>query len=156
MKDYRLRTHPRKDLIGARTVDEDPMDARWRQYLRFSKNPWIEDHRAQNSILYPAAGMMVMAIDAAAQTADPHKSVAGYESRDISIRNAIVVPEEDGIETMLHISPWRMGSRASTSAWNEFSIFSRANHEWVLNCSGLLQVHYRSEKNPLFTDEQAA
>ncbi|KAI4101563.1 MAG: hypothetical protein L6R37_004889 [Teloschistes peruensis] len=156
MKDYRLRTHPRKDLIGARTVDENPMDARWRQYLRVSENPWIEDHRAQNSILYPAAGMMVMAIEAAAQTADPHKPVAGYELRDISIRNAIVVPEEDGIETMLHMRPWRMGSRASTSAWNEFSIFSRANQEWVLNCSGLLQVHYRSENDPLFTDEEAA
>ncbi|KAL8645570.1 MAG: hypothetical protein Q9226_007241, partial [Calogaya cf. arnoldii] len=156
MKDYRLRTHPRKDLIGARTVDQNPMDARWRQYLRISENPWIEDHRAQNSILYPAAGMMVMAIEAAAQNADPHKPVAGFELRDISIRNAIVVPEEDGIETMLHMRPWRMGSRASTSAWEEFSIFSRANHEWVLNCSGLLQVHYQSEHNPLFTDEEAA
>ncbi|KAL8995313.1 MAG: hypothetical protein Q9169_004917 [Polycauliona sp. 2 TL-2023] len=155
MRDYRLRTYPRKDLIGARTVDENPMDARWRQHLRISENPWIEDHRAQNSILYPAAGMMVMAIEAAAQTADPHKPVAGYELRDISIRNAIVVPEEEGIETMLHVRPWRMGSRASTSAWNEFEIFSRANHEWVLNCSGLILTHYQSESNPLFTDEEA-
>ena len=156
MRDYRLRKYPRKDLLGARTVDENPMDARWRQYLRVSENPWIEDHRAQNSILYPAAGMMVMAIEAASQTADPNKAVAGYELRDISIRNAIVVPEEDGIETMLHMKPWRMGSRAPTSAWEEFSIFSRANNDWVLNCSGLLQVHYQSETNPLFADEEIA
>ncbi|KAI4170959.1 MAG: hypothetical protein LQ343_004617 [Gyalolechia ehrenbergii] len=156
MKDYRFRTHPRKDLIGARTVDENPMDARWRQHLRLSENPWIDDHRAQNSILYPAAGMMVMAIEAASQTADPHKPVAGYELRDISIRNAIIVPEEDGIETMLHMKPWRMGSRAPTSAWEEFSIYSRANSDWVLNCSGLIQVHYESVANPLFADEEAA
>lgn len=155
MRDHRLRVHPRKDLIGARTVDENPMDSRWRQFLRISENPWIEDHRAQNSILYPAAGMMVMAIEAASQTADPHRPVAGYELRDISIRNAIVVPEEDGIETILHVKPWRMGSRALTSAWDEFSIYSRANHDWVLNCSGLIQVHYQSETNPLFVDEEA-
>lgn len=155
MKDYRLRTHPRKDLIGARTIDENGIDTRWRQYLKISESPWIEDHRAQNSVLYPAAGMMVMAIEAAAQNADSHKLIAGFELRDISIRNAIVVPEEDGIETMLHMRPWRMGSRASSSAWEEFSIYSRANHEWVLNCSGLLQIHYRSEHNPLFTNEEA-
>ncbi len=154
MKDYRLRTHPRKDLVGARTIDENPVDARWRQYLKISENPWIEDHRVQNSILYPGAGMMVMAIEASAQNADSHKPIAGFELRDVSIRSAIVVPEEDGIETMLDMKPWRMGSKASTSAWEEFSIFSRANNEWVLNCSGLLQVHYQSEQNPLFTDEE--
>ncbi|KAL8983680.1 MAG: hypothetical protein Q9205_002158 [Flavoplaca limonia] len=154
MRDYRLRTHPRKDLIGAPIIDQNPVDARWRQYLKISDNPWIEDHRAQNSILYPAAGMMVMAIEAAAQNADAHKTVAGYELRDISIRNAIVIPEDDGIETMLHMKPWRMGSRASSSAWEEFSIFSRANSEWVLNCSGLIHVHYQAEQNPLFTDEE--
>lgn len=155
MKDYRFRTHPRKDLIGARTVDENPMDARWRHHLRLSENPWIDDHRAQNSILYPAAGMMVMAIEAALQNADPHKPAAGYELRDISISSAIIVPEEDGIEVMLHMKPWRMGSRASTSAWEEFTIYSRANNDWVLNCSGLIHVHYESQANPLFADEEA-
>ena len=109
-----------------------------------------------NTLLYPAAGMMVMALEAAAEIADPGQEVDGYELRDVLVGNALIVPrDEDGGETMLHLKPWRMGSQATTSAWNEFVVYSRPGKAaWSRNCSGLLRVKYKkTEDNPAFRNE---
>lgn len=100
--------------------------------------------------------MMVMALEAAAQMADPDLEVDGYELRDIVVGNALIVPrDEEGVETMLHLRPWRTGSRATTSAWHEFTIYSRPGREaWSQNCTGLLTVRYKNgPSNSIFADE---
>ena len=38
--DYRFRKQPRHDLLGAPTVDHNPLEPRWRNFLRVSENPW--------------------------------------------------------------------------------------------------------------------
>lgn len=42
---YRFRKHPRHDLFGALTPDSSAAQPRWRNFLRLSENPWMEDHR---------------------------------------------------------------------------------------------------------------
>lgn len=42
-REYRLRKHPRQDLLGARV--EGSSEPTWRQFLRPSENPWIEDYQ---------------------------------------------------------------------------------------------------------------
>lgn len=56
---YRLRKHPRLDLLGSRVPDWNDLDARWRKFIRASETPWVEDHtvcqpvfRACNSLTY--------------------------------------------------------------------------------------------------------
>lgn len=153
---YRFRKVARKDLLGLLADEWNDSEPRWRNFFRLSENPWIEDHSVHNTLLYPAAGMMVMALEAAAQIADPAMNVDGYELRDVIVGNALIVPrDEDGVETMLHLKPWRMGSQATTSAWKEFTIYSRPGKEaWSKNCSGLLRVKYKqSDNNPAFNNE---
>ncbi|PYH89870.1 ketoacyl-synt-domain-containing protein [Aspergillus ellipticus CBS 707.79] len=133
---HRFRQHPRKDLFGSLTVDA----------------PWVEFHKVQGSILYPAAGMMAAAIEAAKQQADPDKEIEAFELRDILIGKAIVVPADDpGVEMVLSIRPWRIGSQATTSTWQDFTLYTRQGG-WDKNCSGLLRVKYKEPKNPLFID----
>ena len=59
----------------------------------------------------------------------------------------MVVPtDEDGIETMLQLRPWRIGSQALTAVWQEFVMFSKLpDQEWQQNCFGLIRAHYRPE-----------
>ncbi|PKX97535.1 type I polyketide synthase [Aspergillus novofumigatus IBT 16806] len=150
---HRFRKHPRKDLVGSLTVDGVDIDPRWRNIIRLNEAPWIEHHKVQGSILYPAAGMMVAAIEAMKQNADPDREIEGFELRDILIGKAIVVPADDpGVEMVLSLRPWRLGSRATTSAWHEFTLYTR-QEGWDKNCSGLIQVKYKESKNPLFVDE---
>lgn len=42
---YRLRQHPRLDLLGTRVPDWNPLEARWRKFMRVSETPWIRDHK---------------------------------------------------------------------------------------------------------------
>lgn len=156
-KNYRFRKHPRTDLLGNRIPEMNSIEPTWRNILKLNEVPWIEHHKVQGTILYPAAGMMVMAIEAAAQVADVTREILGYELRDVIIGKAIVIPADDsGTETMLALRPWRQGSRSLSSAWDEFRVFSRQNESWELNCSGLVRVKYGKDRSNIFADEDAA
>lgn len=156
-KNHRFRKHPRKDLFGAQTIEGLPHEPRWRNMIRLAEIPWVENHKVQGTILYPAAGMMIMAIEAACERADTSREIEGYELRDVLIGKAIVIPQDDsGTETLLCFKPWRLGTQALTSAWQEFTLFSRQGEIWELNCSGLIVVKYKSESNGLFANEDEA
>ena len=44
---YRFRKHPRLDLLGAPTPDYNPLEPKWRNFIRKSENPWILDHKVR-------------------------------------------------------------------------------------------------------------
>ncbi|RFU36270.1 hypothetical protein B7463_g122, partial [Scytalidium lignicola] len=146
--DYRHRSHPRHHLLGAPTVDHNTLEPRWRNYIRVSESPWIREHAVQSRIIYPGAGFIVMAIEAASQLADPSKVVKGIELRDIQINRALQVPEdEEGVETALHMRPWRAGSQAVASNWDEFVIYSyNSKLGWQDHARGLIITHYLPKK----------
>jgi SAM-dependent methyltransferase len=91
--------------------------------------------------------MIAMAVEIAKQVADDDKQIKGYELRDIKISKAIMIPQdEDGTETTIQMRPWKLGSRAPTSTWQEFVICSKRNGQgWEENCSGLIQTHYEQQ-----------
>jgi acyl transferase domain-containing protein/NADPH:quinone reductase-like Zn-dependent oxidoreductase len=154
VKNQRLRKHPRLDLLGAQTPDLLTQQARFRNILRLHEIPWMEAHQVQGSVLYPAAGMIIMAIEGMKQLADESREIDGYELRDVTIGKAIVVDRsEDGTETMLCIQPRRLGTRADTAAFEEFVIYSLNGETWNQHCSGLVRIRYKSDPNDLFPDE---
>ena len=85
-----------------------------------------------------------MAVEAMRQIASDDRRIKGYELRDVKFEKAMMIPQdEEGIETTIQMRPWKIGSRASTFACREFSIFSmRPGQEWEENCSGLIMIHY--------------
>ena len=99
--------------------------------------------------------MFAMAIEAAKQNAQADKEIDGYEFRDVNISKAMIIPQDDeGIETMIQLRPWRLGSQAPTSVWQEFTIFSLASEvDWQEHCSGLLITHYKLDAPPPFNVE---
>ncbi|KAF7597000.1 hypothetical protein BBP40_011366 [Aspergillus hancockii] len=143
--DYRHRSHPRHHLLGAPTADHNTLEPRWRNYLRVSESPWIRDHAVQSRIIYPGAGFIVMAIEAASQLADPLKKVKGFELRDVQINRALQVPEEEeGVETILHLRPNR---QRRGSHWDEFFIYSyQSKQGWQDHARGLIVTHYHTDR----------
>lgn len=59
-KNYRHRSKPRTDLLGMRLRNEDPTEPRWHNYIRLSEQPWMNDHKVQQMVLYPGAAMITM------------------------------------------------------------------------------------------------
>ncbi|KAB5536494.1 hypothetical protein GE09DRAFT_1290796 [Coniochaeta sp. 2T2.1] len=152
---YRFRQFPRHDLVGAPAMDFNPVEPRWRNFIRVRENPWVLDHKVAQSVLYPAAGMMIAAIEAMRQlivinqVATP---VAGFELRDVSIGKALVVPESyDGVETVFELRPLNTNTRSSSDTWYEFRLYSVGKPEgWNEHCRGL--IAYRFETQPAVVD----
>ncbi|KAF4545822.1 Polyketide synthase [Lasiodiplodia theobromae] len=82
MRATRYPLAPRTDLLGVPEPLQNPLEPRWRNHLRVSENPWIEDHKITGTILYPAAGMLVMALEGALQTAAEKQNVRGFRFRN--------------------------------------------------------------------------
>ncbi|KAH7265653.1 uncharacterized protein BKA55DRAFT_590873 [Fusarium redolens] len=138
-KNYRLRNQPRKDLIGAPVSDWNPTEPRWRGFIRLSELPWIKDHKVEGKILYPAAGMIAMAVEAMRQLVDADQ-VTEFELRDIQIGKAIMISEEDGdLETMFTARPWSTSAVESSNHWWEFRLFTVSENEgWSEHCRGCI------------------
>ncbi|KAI6780627.1 Nonribosomal peptide synthetase-like protein [Emericellopsis cladophorae] len=140
----RFRAFPRQDLIGAPTADSIPFEPRWRGFLRISENPWIQDHQVQKTILYPAAGMVTMVLEAAKQMATWQQNLKGYELVDMSIVKAMIVPEiAHGLEVALNIKREAGDHDADlTGSWS-FSIYSKLlDSPWEQHATGGLRFHY--------------
>lgn len=145
-KNFRLRKVGRHELLGAPTADWNKNNAIWRNYIRLSENPWIEDHVVSGDVLYPAAGMLVMAIEASRQVADKERVLRGFKFQDVSFHQALRVPDDaQGIESHFYLRPYRESSLPSTSAWNEFQLWTFSNDDWSEHCRGLVQTEYEGE-----------
>lgn len=138
----RQRKHPRHDILGSALDYQNNLEPRWRQFLRVAENPWIADHVVAGSIVYPAAGMVVMVTEAARQLADNSQQLRSIELHDVQFFRAMVVPsDERGLETALHVAP-----RRGMSGWYEFGIFSLpAGGTWIQHAMGVFAFQYERE-----------
>lgn len=154
-REYRLRPAPRKDLVGYRVPG--CTEPTWRNFLRVTENPWIREHQVQGAILYPGAGMVVMAIEAARQIADVNEELLGFELRDVAIVTALRVPDDaKGIEVMVQLHPRRTGTKAGpSSTLYEFTVssWSADVKEWTSHARGFVSVTYKSSLTPAMVRE---
>ncbi|RYP69906.1 hypothetical protein DL769_005147 [Monosporascus sp. CRB-8-3] len=61
----RMRPGPVQELLGHMTLDSSEQDMRWRRLLRSTGVPWLSGHQLQCQVAFPAAGYVVMALEAA-------------------------------------------------------------------------------------------
>jgi acyl transferase domain-containing protein len=52
-KNFRQRKVPRHDLFGAPVADWNPVEPRWRGFLRVCELPWLKDHKVSLKMRYP-------------------------------------------------------------------------------------------------------
>lgn len=150
-KAFRFRPFNRHDLVGAQAFDWNPLEARWRHFIRLSDLPWVDHHKINGATLYPAAGMLVMAIEAVRQLADTAKELIGFVFRDVAFHSALQVPDgSDGVEVNLHMRP-RKDSGEKDAGWHDFRLYkysaagtssSSGGGEWHENCNGSIQLVY--------------
>lgn len=156
---YRKRSAPRHPLLGASTADSNTLEPSWRNVIRTSEIPWIRGHVIQLNIVYPAAGYIAMAIEAALQRSrlkEPAVTPSHYELRDINIGKMLLVPDNlEGVETMFILRPFNRSSRKSSDLWDEFRVFSYSTNEgWNEHCCGLICVQYE-KISPVLEENRA-
>ena len=105
--EYGTKAYFRSDFLGVPVRNSNSIEPRWRNVVRPSEIPWIQDHKIQSNIVYPAAGYLAMAIQAAYQQATAmNTNIKGYQLREVTIGHALVIPQDsDEVETMLSLRP---------------------------------------------------
>ncbi|KAL5090988.1 hypothetical protein Trisim1_003950 [Trichoderma cf. simile WF8] len=145
-RDYRLRGSVKGDMLGARVADWNPLAPRWRNFLTVESIPWTGHHRVTDAILYPAAGMLVMAIEAAQQMVPEDKEVSGFLFKEADFFNPIMVYErwEDRTETQVQLRPLNTSQDAEKSGHLlfEVDIFSYTSENWTHCFHSSMQVDY--------------
>jgi amino acid adenylation domain-containing protein/thioester reductase-like protein len=125
IKEHRLRPF-RHGILGAPVPGSLANRPRWRNYLRVAEMPWLVDHRIEDKIIFPAAGYLNMAVEAASRLTDKSiGSIKAISLADVSVKAPIVVSERDmGTEVIFELYPTVESSRTSSSVWNTFVVFS--------------------------------
>jgi acyl transferase domain-containing protein len=162
-KTYSGRSHPRSDLLGVLVGNSNPLEPQWRNLIRPAEIPWVRDHQVQENVVYPAAGFIVMAIEAEYQRATERAvEVEGYKIRDFNIGQALVIPESSGeVEIMFSLRPYNESLRSPSDLWDEFCVFSvTGDNTWTEHCRGLISVQKHSKPSEVdgarHTDEENA
>lgn len=142
-REFLARDAPKPGLLGAPSPSSTEGEGLWKGFLRLSEAPWISDHKIQGSILYPGAGYIAMAIEAAAQTADKTRKVASFNLRDIQLMAAGIMSEDSDLECIVQLRPHMSGTRDSASIWKQFTVTTSPDGKsLVKNCCGLILVEY--------------
>ena len=99
-------------------------------------------------MLYPAGGLLAMAIEAAKQLADPKRQVLGYEVTDFHILKPMLIPSSpQGLENMLSArivddDDQKKKSAGSTAVY-DFSILSKpTDGPWMTHAKGRFTTVY--------------
>ncbi|GAQ44038.1 hybrid NRPS/PKS enzyme [Aspergillus niger] len=116
----RLRQDPAHVLLGTRTDSINEREYRWRNYISSKEIPWLSGHSIQGQTLFPAAGFLVMAVEAA-RIVGRDQAIHAIELQDSQIHRALAVNEDKGIETLFtlsNVTSVQTGSESSTITAN--------------------------------------
>ncbi|KAI0405747.1 hypothetical protein F4802DRAFT_561870 [Xylaria palmicola] len=155
-RDFRLRGHVPHEL-GTRSYDWNPLRPKWRKFLDTESIPWTGDHVVNGTVLYPATGMIVMALEAVKQSCPQNRQFSGYLIKEASFLNPILVGRtwEESTETIIELQredslEFNIGISALTSGrWtNCFSARIQAQPEdkVVTEVDGGLETRLRNEQ----------
>ncbi|KAF4629401.1 hypothetical protein G7Y89_g8750 [Cudoniella acicularis] len=103
---FRMRPDPVHELLGHLTPDSNEWDMRWRHILRPTEIPWLVGHRLQDQIVFPAAGYVVTALEAAmAWCKQSRVSASLIELVDLDFGRALVFNhDESSVEIIVCIT----------------------------------------------------
>ncbi|TGO26315.1 hypothetical protein BPAE_0062g00360 [Botrytis paeoniae] len=145
-KNFRFPSFARDDLLGTRSLDWNPKMAQWRNIMRLSEVSWLEDHQVQGEVLFPAAGMVVTAIEGLKQLVDQTAYLQGVQIKDIHFLHPITFPREsDKVETQLNILT-ETSSISNSASWSYFRLFVIESDKYMECCSGYIRPVF-DEKN---------
>ncbi|RYP20500.1 hypothetical protein DL765_002745 [Monosporascus sp. GIB2] len=145
--EHRHPNYPRHDLLGSMIPGASLSEPTWRNFLRIRDVPWLKDHSLGGEAVFPAA----VAMEATTQVMelmDRGIQVTNYLFRDVSIKKALVTPEDDiGIEVIFNLRPSVDSDGKSESTWWDFNV-SSIDQNGILNdhMIGSITVNGRAER----------
>ncbi len=129
--EHRAPRHDRHDILGRRVPGDSAHNPSWRNILRIRDVPWLRHHSLGGEAVFPAAGYFSMAMEAITQLNQDGTNpvhMHGYVLRDVSIKAALVTPDDDnGIETVFAMQPSIHSEGELANTWWDFNVSSMSS-----------------------------
>ncbi|POS79314.1 polyketide synthase/peptide synthetase [Diaporthe helianthi] len=106
---YRTRKSGPHPLLGTIVPDGLDTEMRWRNLLRVSEVPWVKGHTLQGQVVFPAAGYIVTAMEAAVAAAG-HRNPRFLAVNNVVIHRALTLEDDVDVETLVSFSNIRNDS----------------------------------------------
>ncbi|WYZ38312.1 hypothetical protein EsH8_III_000226 [Colletotrichum jinshuiense] len=138
---WRGRLEPEHDLLGLPTVSGNRQEVHWRKIMRVNEMDWLRGHKFQNQVLFPAAGYVSMAVEAASYLVPdqpgPNKTAKVIELNDMKIHRAITLSEQSsaGTEVTFVIQTRQQDATTTVADFSCFSIEADAGPGEQSNCN---------------------
>lgn len=138
---HKSRSAPRNDILGTLANYSSNLEPTWRNIVRLDDLPWLQHHRIQSMTVFPMAGYLAMALEAANQKAkEANISFDKFELRDVSVTAPLIISEED-VEMTTSLRPYQEGALVGSAIWDEFRISSWTKSAgWKEHCKGRITV----------------
>lgn len=142
-KAIRTRHTPVHQLLGTRCPDGADQEFRWRNFLSPREVPWLSGHQIQGQMIFPGAGYVATALEAASALA-PEESIKLIELLDLQISQAMVFDANDSsVEILFSITDVIHANHDTLLAsFSYFSALGKDSTGTKLNASGRLKVVY--------------
>ncbi|KAM7218886.1 putative polyketide synthase [Rhypophila decipiens] len=135
---HRLKESTRHDLLGTLADWSSDLEPTWRNVFRTDDLPWLKEYQVQDGMVFPVAGYLSMAIEAATQRAAMRGVEAGrFEIKDVKIENQMWLDDGIDYEVMINVRP----AHGAGDETDEFRITSyEAGRGWLEHCVGIVKA----------------
>lgn len=148
--DYRLKSEVPRDVLGSRVRDWNPLQPRWRKIIDIEELPWVRDHMVSGNPIYPATGMLVMAIEAVRQSIPETGNVLGFFIKEAEFKSPITLKMEvDGgrrTEAVISLSSVHRAFEKQAT-WFRVSIVACSERVWTECFTCTLRVETSEAKS---------
>ncbi|GKZ85679.1 putative Hybrid PKS-NRPS biosynthetic cluster [Aspergillus niger] len=149
----RSQGRPRNQLLGYRSSEDPGQQFRWHNILTPRELPWLSDHRIQGQRVFPAAGYIAVAVEAAAEISKGSE-IRLIELQDLILSSALRFDEEDSrISTLFtlteiqHLHEEQSSYSSLTARFQFYSAGSQDPSPMLLNAEGRLIIDYGPGSN---------
>ncbi|KAI1302455.1 hypothetical protein F5Y03DRAFT_407817 [Xylaria venustula] len=150
-REWRLRMHPRHDILGSRIPGTNQAEPLWRNTLAVKNVPWLSDHRLGKEIVFPSTGYLSMVLEAATQVVEIEglnaSDIEYFDIRKVSLSKALIIPEDDfGIETLFTLRPASLNTTSRHKWLFDFVLTSVPSDDGVdiftEHCRGQVEIGF--------------
>ncbi|KAJ5487751.1 polyketide synthase [Penicillium desertorum] len=151
--DWRYRKFPYHDLIGSKILGSPWTNPVWKNVLRLSDITWLRDHLLGDSVIFPAAGYIAMAIEAIYQKKYamgeiPEGTLASelpFKLRNVTFPRMLTLDTNGGTKILLSLQP----CSSTKESWHEFTVSTITKDGSIEEHSrGLVSVGDKSVPRP--------
>ncbi|KAL9949385.1 hypothetical protein ACHAP6_005204 [Verticillium nonalfalfae] len=144
-KNYRLREHPRHDLLGARKSSDNPLSMSWRNLISPKEAPWLAEWINQpHATVLPWSMHVLMAVEAARQASSSSTDVIRIERLNLHQDLLLSTFTSDDTVVEFHFNLHQVATAGSHYTFSIEAGVSAPGAVWTKLSSGSI-THMSSE-----------